>query len=184
VRIEFIMRKVPHLARAPRNGGTKAKCRAAILEKSDREILDSIGIKCNVNTQEDWYKVTQRTLLNNGGRKVLKKYNFAVLEMLKNTYPEFCWYPWKQSLVPSHFWWKETNRKAFCDWIADELGVTVQEDWYRITQQDIDERGGWTLLHKTGTGRMVELLSSVYPQFEWNMDLMQHQSPHWESIKV
>ena len=50
--------------------------------------------------------------------------------------------------------------------LSNTLGYTTIEDWYKITVDDFRRNFGGAFIHKYN-GSPYQLLSSVYPHFEW-----------------
>ncbi len=51
--------------------------------------MDKLANKLNITDQEGWYKITCATLLENGGRCVLDKYNNSPQKALVTLFPEY-----------------------------------------------------------------------------------------------
>ena len=45
--------------------------------------------------------------------------------------------PWKFQTTPRNFWNDISNQRKYIDWLAKELKITKQEDWYSVNQQVI-----------------------------------------------
>ncbi len=54
-----------------------------------RSFLENLAKKLNVNSKEDWYKVTTSTLKQHGGSELLRVYKGALYKVLVNVYPEY-----------------------------------------------------------------------------------------------
>jgi hypothetical protein len=130
-----------------------------------------------IESQKDWYQVTNVTFRKFGGAGVLANYQFSIYSMLKVTslpsashnlvhfkalYPELVWYPWFFKRSSSKFWKSETaslvclysirspssHIKEYIKWLEQELNITKREDWY-----EVDFR---TLRHNRGFDRAVK----------------------------
>jgi hypothetical protein len=64
-------------------------------------------------------------------------------------------------------WTNRQNERNFLDWLGQQLGFKEQQDWYKITQKQIELRGGYTLLKKYGTS-LSKLVMSIYTEFQWD----------------
>jgi hypothetical protein len=63
----------------------------------------------------------------------------------------------------SHAYWVErATQREYLDWLATQLGVTVSEDWYKVTKNDIiSHKGANILFHNQHS--IYTVLSRVYP---------------------
>lgn len=53
--------------------------------------------------------------------------------------------------------------------LGKELEYKTYEDWYKISQEDIIEHGGRTLVSTYYSGSPASLVSCVYPEFDWKV---------------
>src|SRR5262249_51176611 len=62
--------------------------------------------------------------------------------------------------------WKDpTLQKQFLDWLAAELGISEQIQWYKVSKKHFLEKGGGGLLEEFKHYSFA--LESVYPQYQW-----------------
>lgn len=61
------------------------------------------------------------------------------------------------------------NHRQFFDWIAKQRNIKSQDDWYRITKEDVYKRGGKNLLDVYYGKSLGNALRSVYPEVEWQL---------------
>ncbi len=92
-------------------------------------------------------------------------------------FTEYNWLPWKFRRVPYFFWDSIENKKKFMDWAGKELLIKDFKDWYEVShavilyfsrlliEKDIVRLGG------PGSTPVFELVSSVYPQYKWDISL-------------
>ena len=77
--------------------------------KNQREYLDKLGKKLNINYWEDWYQITrvsytslsqkiiiiqQKDFLENGCASIMHYYNHSYKKTLMSVYPEHNWHVW------------------------------------------------------------------------------------------
>jgi hypothetical protein len=60
----------------------------------------------------------------------------------------------------------QESQRHFLDRLGKKMGFQNIEDWYKITQKDLKEKGGSTLLMLYG-GSPSKLVQSIYPKHEW-----------------
>jgi hypothetical protein len=86
--------------------------------------------------------------------------------MLSTLYPEYNWLPWKFENSPRNFWDDVKNQRNFLDWASKEFKIQDMSDWYRVTQKDLIDIGGSSLLGKYNYSPSL-IFSTVYPEYEW-----------------
>jgi hypothetical protein len=61
------------------------------------------------------------------------------------------------------------NQRAFCDFVARDIGFDPLDDesWYNITVNDFKRRGGERFLQRYYRSSVFALLSNVYPDLDW-----------------
>jgi hypothetical protein len=104
--------------------------------------------------------VNDSTILKKGGVFVHNYYNSSIikgierykveltLEALQAVYPEHV-DVWKQHRHRD-YWRSLTNQRQFFDDLAVELDIQRPEDWYRITNKLVLERGGYFIKNLYG----------------------------------
>ena len=70
-------------------------------------------------------------------------------------------------IKPKSFWKIHENRKKFFDLLYVKLGCKCMDDWYNVTQQDIQTNGGTKLLNSYYSNSPSSALMSVYPEHNW-----------------
>ena len=65
-------------------------------------------------------------------------YKNSPIKMLQSLFPEKNFLPWKFSTIPNFFWDKESNRKAYLNWLSNKLNIKDFSDWYNITNSVIE----------------------------------------------
>ena len=126
-----------------------------------------LGEQLGYKTKEDWYKITTYDFEKNHGEGLLVSYyNSSAYQLLTSLYPEYEWLFWKFTPAPQSSWKSKENQLKYMAWLGEQLGYKTKEDWYKITQKDIENNYGHGLL-KHYNGSPYQLLSSVYPEYEW-----------------
>ena len=57
----------------------------------------------------------------------------SLQQLLATAYPEYEWLPWKFSEKPKHLWQDEGNKRKFIEWIATQLNIKDESDWYKVS---------------------------------------------------
>jgi hypothetical protein len=76
------------------------------------------------------YELHAHQLWSNGGLSLAKKYNDSIPNLLKDTYPEIDWLPWKFAMQSENTWKDFINHRRFFDWLAEEIQLNFPEQWY------------------------------------------------------
>ena len=137
---------------------------------NDKEIHKTyahwLGKKLGYKNMDDWYQITVKSINDNHGRTLLKKYNDSPIMFLESVFPDTEWLPWKFAMISRCYWICKENHKTYIDWLGKELGYKNMDDWYQITGQLIKNNHGRSLLGKYGDSTFI-FLKSVFPDTEW-----------------
>jgi hypothetical protein len=104
--------------------------------------------KLKFQNMSDWYNIKTDDFIQNGGKTLLKKYNDSPLRVLMSVYPEYQWQPWRFGKTTSGYWKEDNNVAEYMQWLANQLNITCQDDWYSIKKKDFIENYGTTLLKR------------------------------------
>jgi len=127
-----------------------------------------LGEKLGYKTMEDWYKITQKQINDNGGCGLLKNYyNGSPYQFVKAMFPDYEWIPWKFVMTVRGYWIDNTNHTKFAIWLGEKLGYKIMEDWYKITIQQINDNGGCGLLSRYYNGSPSQFVKAMFPEYEW-----------------
>lgn len=66
------------------------------------------------------------------------------------------------------------SHRRHTDWLANELGISRQEEWYRVKAATVKSKGGATLFQKNHT--LSNVLQTSYTEFNWNQFSFVHSS--------
>lgn len=133
--------------------------------KHQRDFFNKLADKLNIKKRDDWYKVSARDIIKNGGKRLVIIYGGSVHRALSSIFPEHKWIPWKFENAPKNFWKQSKNVKEFLESIKKELNIEKDEDWYQVTQNRLHNVGATTILNKFGG--ICKLLSAIYPEKDW-----------------
>jgi hypothetical protein len=118
----------------------------------------------NIQSPEQWYKITHDNLKENFGAGILTHYNHSMLKLVQEAYPDFHWLPWRFEF--SHFLRKPSNQRIYFDWIAEKLGIEEQSEWYNVSPHVLEHHGARLLLQQYHHN-LAQVLQSVYPEYDW-----------------
>lgn len=146
--------------------------------------MDRVAEKLGIERQEDWYLATSEDLRDLGADNLLHRYyNDSFSLALQSIYPEFEWCLFHFVSVPQNYWKAKDNQKKMFDWMADQLGIQVQQDWYSVSLEDIHLLGGQGLLTNYHSNSLFSALQYVYPDFEWIPWLTRVPRNYWKETK-
>ena len=113
-------------------------------EENIHNFLNELKQKLNLNTPEDWNKLTSNEIIANGGRSLLK---YSMYQIKCMGCPEGKLLFNKQLNKPPGFWKNNENITKFMQILKEKLKLNSPEEWNLITQNDIIHHGGRELLH-------------------------------------
>lgn len=112
-----------------------------------RDYINWLGEKLKYTTMEHWYKITIDIMIKNCGYTLIRKYYDGCLrKLLIDVFPDYEWLPWNFSQVQHEYWDELDNRIYYAKWLGKKLGYTTKEDWYKISQDLINEYKGGGML--------------------------------------
>jgi len=155
--------------------------------------MDELGKKLEMGDNlGGWYKVSNKTLIENGGKALLYHHNSSLFQILKSVYPDFPWDPLKFPQAPRNHWTSIENQKLFMDELAKKLGINLEgkevelakemEKWYKVSSRQLISNGGKAIFahHKNS---LFEILRSVYPIYQWDpLKFSKAPQNYWSSL--
>jgi hypothetical protein len=69
-----------------------------------------------------------------------------MIKALKSIYPQYNFKAFKFRDIPRTYWNDKNNQREYFDELAVELKVSGVEDWYNISIEEVQSRGGAELL--------------------------------------
>jgi len=147
--------------------------------ENQKLFLDRLAEDLSLKSEEDWEKVSIKTLKEKGGSRLLQFYDGSLRKALKAIYPSVNW-KWKER-TPNKYWNNIQNHRNFLEKYAQENGIQKMEDWYRVTVAELKNKGGDGILAHYGNS-LQKMLIRVYPEQKWLIWMFQ-QVPKgfWDS---
>lgn len=149
---------------------------------NQREFMDWVSTQLQINAQKDWYSVALNQISPIGKKFMYKKYQNSLFAALEAIYPQFVWYShlFTQAKHNNNYINVAPQQRKVMDWIAEELGIQKQEDWYSFTGEDIKALKT-NILENNFYSSLCAALKSIYHEFDWNPDLFEHvPKNHWK----
>ncbi len=69
--------------------------------------------------------------------------------------------------VPTGFWCRSGNRRAFMEWLERKLRIREPEDWYQLTSGTVRRLGGTTLLSRYYGHSVHTMVSDYVPWYDF-----------------
>jgi hypothetical protein len=136
-------------------------------KENQLQYMNWLGEQLGYTTIEDWYKITKNDFEKNYGCRLCQIYNSSPYQLLKSMYPEYEWLFWKFGQAPQNSWDSKENQLKYMNRLSNTLGYTTTEDWYKITVDDFRRNFGGAFIMNKYNSSPYQLLSSIYPNFEW-----------------
>ena len=132
--------------------------------------LKYLGEKEGYKTKEDWYKMTRSKIIKYRGSGILHFYG-SIKKILNFKDPNYDWKPWLFSSVPNNYWKDKANHKLFFNWLGQELGYRLSEDWYDISRDKVAKMGGDGLLNRYYNHSAQKFVKVMLPEYDFKLFL-------------
>jgi hypothetical protein len=117
--------------------------------------------------ENDWYKITLKMFETHKGSGLLQLvYNKSPILFLKECMPEIDWKEWKLVSAPNGFWHKKENCVKYLNWLRGILGYKTNDDWYKLTCDDLINNYGSALVQKYGSPAVILI---KYIDYDWDI---------------
>jgi len=115
--------------------------------QSRRRYVEWLGEELGFLTPDAWYSIGKAPFSSNYGSVVLRTYyEDCPPHAIMTLFSEMDFIPWCFATIPSHFWKEEKNRRAYVVWLGNILGYKNTTDWYSLSQKQVIENHGATIL--------------------------------------
>ena len=94
-----------------------------IRPKNQRLFLDWLSKRLDFKSMDDWYSISEKTIIQFGGCGLFNRYKRSPSKMLSSVYNEHSWNLWKFEHTPRGFWNQIENQKNYLDWLAGQLHI-------------------------------------------------------------
>lgn len=137
---------------------------------NQKKFFHELEEKFSIRSPSDWYAVTTRQVISEGGASLLGNYyNWSLLSALEAIYPE---HTWKSDAAEAHksatFWKNTDNLRLLFEDVAKKLKIASLEGWYAINRAKLVEaRSDAKSALRYFSGSFVDALQVLYPEHEW-----------------
>eukprot|EP01114_Cavostelium_apophysatum_P005030 TRINITY_DN1558_c0_g1_i1.p1 TRINITY_DN1558_c0_g1~~TRINITY_DN1558_c0_g1_i1.p1 ORF type:complete len:545 (+),score=133.12 TRINITY_DN1558_c0_g1_i1:262-1896(+) len=135
--------------------------------KNQRDCMEYIGEKLGVKVLEDWYQISGGNIRDLGGSGLLAVYNGNYVSAITSIFKEHDWQIEKFAHI-ENYWSSKATQRAFFDRIAKKMNLTKWEDWYGVTQQQLQQHGGSSILSYYHNSPM-KAITTIYPEHPWQL---------------
>jgi hypothetical protein len=126
--------------------------------------LRSYAKSHGLRTLDDWYHVSLSKVYSLLSSTVQTAFGGDTQAAIQALFPKETVYPFKFPMSPMGLWTDPANRTAYILWLAKELKLQTQTDWYNATRKQIRDNYGSGLLQSF---TLLELLQETYPDKKW-----------------
>jgi hypothetical protein len=81
----------------------------------------------------------------------------------QGVYPEFMWFRWRTESPSKKFWTREQQRR-YAEWMEQEMDISRAEDWTKVRNSDLLQRGGVNLLSLFDFS-VYDFVKTVFPEY-------------------
>ena len=139
--------------------------------ENQRNFMDNLFKRLNLNNFDDWLHNQYKNILNNGGEKLLIYYNDDFQKLFSTLYPNYPWNFYALKIETSRRYFKsKENQKIFMEKLFKKFNLKTPDDWLHISTCKIAKKGGESLLRYYYKGNFHNLLKSLYPNHHWQFD--------------
>ena len=148
-------------------------------EMAVKKFLMVLSEKLNLQNEKDWNSITRKKIRDNGGEEFLQLYSLYELKCIG--FPDGkSKFLTKRKQKPANYWENNENVQGFLNHLKEKLKLTTINDWNSLTQKDIKNFGGASLLKLYS---MYDLKSLGFPdgKLKYLHEGKQKPANYWEN---
>ena len=142
-----------------------------------QQFLLNLKEKLNLRSPNDWNLLTARQIKSFGGSSLLHHYPLYSIKALGCPEGKLLFNPPKIENKPSRYWKNENNVQKFLFYLKEKLNLETVEDWNSISQQQIIENGGCSILNIYS---LYEIKCMGFPDGKLYFDKPQKPPGYWD----
>ena len=131
-----------------------------------RRYLDWLGEQLGYTQPEHWYRLSERTLQQHHGSRLLSLFHTSPSAIVKDYLPRYRWLEWRFVHAPNKFWNSTANQRRYFTWLGKQLGFRRPDDWYALSERHLREWDGKRLLKLFG-GSPSAIVKYFFPRHRW-----------------
>eukprot|EP01118_Nematostelium_gracile_P009458 TRINITY_DN3194_c0_g2_i1.p1 TRINITY_DN3194_c0_g2~~TRINITY_DN3194_c0_g2_i1.p1 ORF type:complete len:313 (+),score=53.49 TRINITY_DN3194_c0_g2_i1:151-1089(+) len=136
-------------------------------QQSHKDFLDHLAQKLKVTKMEDWYNIHYIQIRKNGGAGLLRRYQNSPSKMITSILTYHKWNLAHFTHKPIRVWNIMQFQEDLIHRLQKELNIVHMEDWYRVTKEQICEKGGQSLL-KRYQNSPSKMVTSIFRNHQWD----------------
>ena len=118
---------------------------------------------------DGWYAVSNQTVIDHGGARLLALYDDSLAKLLASVYPEHQWSLWR---FPRRLEMLKNDKEGLVrmvEAVEKALGMEGPEDWRRVSPERLVSAGFPKAVVSSNEGEiLLSALRLKYPQVEWS----------------
>jgi hypothetical protein len=135
--------------------------------KNHRQYFEWLSKELSLHKPEDWYGVKLKDICDKEGAGIMPQYyKNSISTALVAVFPEYNWQTWRFEKMNNGFWKQSSHVRDFLDWLADQLNIQRETDWYSVSWKQLQAFRATNLVKKSGG--LVQTLSKYFPHHSWN----------------
>ena len=137
------------------------------------KFLEKIKVIYKIESTDDWYKITNKMITQNGGHRLIHMYG-SIYRCVRTLYPHLLWDDSKSSIkkYDKNILNSNEKLKIIMNNLIDYFLIRRKEDWYRLSWLQIAK---FANIFHTFSG-FSKALRTFYPQEKWNNYLLLKRS--------
>jgi len=125
------------------------------------------SLKPEYKTYEDFYKLTKKKIIDEGGGALLQKYyDNTPRKFIEKMIPNYEFLPWKFTRTTKNSWSNIKIMTLYISWLGKKLGYNKLEDWYKVSQKDFTSNYGSGMMYRYNHSP-IQILKKVFPNYNW-----------------
>ena len=151
--------------------------------------LNELKQKYNLNTSDDWNKLTQQQIKDNGGVRLVNIYSMFEIRCIGcSEYQLKYSHKMKYKKKPSGYWENDENIIQFLHYFKEKQNLKNIEDWNRISLAQIRYHGGSQILTKYSKDEIIKIANKDFKILHTNLDPIeranQRSAQRWLFLQV
>ena len=178
----------------PNQKNFKSKLNFNSIEKQ-REFMDELFIKLNLNSLDDWLNIKRIKIKKNGGKRILKEYENKMNFLLSSIYPNHPWNFNKEKMGKRDKNLKLKKEQKKMDFYFVKLKLKTLDDWLSLSKSNLlfithklsreleeNSAGIQNENSNENVNFLIAILQRVYPNFPWEFS-QQSSKTFFQSIE-
>ena len=141
--------------------------------EKQKKILEKAYFKLNLTSFNDWMYIKRSDLISKGLGNLLDYYSNDMKKLLLTIYPNYNWEFKNNRIAIKRNFQLIENQQKIMDFLYYNLELKSLEDWIQMGNNLYKIYDGKYLLNYYSND-IKELLQSIYPNFPWNFNELNH----------